>query len=285
MRFAVFTASTPEWTPEEAAAELADAGYDGVEWRVVDQQPANGVSGFWSGNRATWPFASFLGDVPKIRELTERAGLGMPSLGTYVRCDRPDDVAVAMRAARELGVPQLRVTVPAYDPAAGYRAQWDRARAQYADVAALAERHGVRALVEVHQGTLTPNPHAAAAFVADLDPRQVAVIHDIGNMVLEGWTIYRQGLEALGDHLGHVHVKNARWVESGQRDDGTTRWRAEWAPMRAGIVDFRAHFAALRAIGYDGWVSVEDFSTETPLRQRIRDNLALLRSSWEQAGT
>lgn len=30
--------------------------------------------------------------------------------------------------------------------------------------------------------------------------------------------------------------------------------------------------------GYDGWVTVEDFSTALPLEQRTRDNLDYLRS-------
>ena len=38
-----------------------------------------------------------------------------------------------------------------------------------------------------------------------------------------------------------------------------------------------ALFRGLRAVGYDGWVSFEDFSTEQPLRQRIRDNLAYIK--------
>ena len=48
--------------------------------------------------------------------------------------------------------------------------------------------------------------------------------------------------------------------------------------MRHGVADFRALFAALRKIGYAGWVSSEDFSTEVPLRERTADNLAYLRS-------
>ena len=48
MRFAVFTVGLPEFTPEEAVAELREIGYDGVEWRVTDQQPsADDQPGFW----------------------------------------------------------------------------------------------------------------------------------------------------------------------------------------------------------------------------------------------
>jgi sugar phosphate isomerase/epimerase len=38
-----------------------------------------------------------------------------------------------------------------------------------------------------------------------------------------------------------------------------------------------ALFRALHAVGYDGWVSFEDFSIEQPLAERLRDNLAYIR--------
>jgi sugar phosphate isomerase/epimerase len=31
-------------------------------------------------------------------------------------------------------------------------------------------------------------------------------------------------------------------------------------------------------VGYDGWISVEDFSTERPLDDRLKENLSFLRS-------
>ncbi|MGA8115558.1 MAG: sugar phosphate isomerase/epimerase [Actinocatenispora sp.] len=284
MRFAVFTASLPDWTPEEAVAELVDAGYDGVEWRVTDQQPsADGTPGFWAGNRCTWPFATLAEDLPRIAEVTSAAGLAMPSLGTYVRCGDPAAVDAAMAAAATLGVPQLRVTVPPYDPRDSYRAVWQQCRGEYAEVAQLAARHGVRALVEIHHRTPVQSPHAAASFVDGLDPAHVGVIHDVGNMVYEGWSDYRLGLEVLGDHLAHVHLKNGRWAREGERPDGTGDWRAGAAPLRDGIVDVTALFVALRQVGYDRWVTFEDFSTERPLRERIRDNLALTRQAYDTA--
>jgi sugar phosphate isomerase/epimerase len=45
-------------------------------------------------------------------------------------------------------------------------------------------------------------------------------------------------------------------------------------PLREGIIDMSAAFRALRAVGYDGWVSFEDFSTDEPLQVRMQDNLA-----------
>lgn len=280
MRFAVFTASLPDWTPEHAVRELADAGYDGVEWRITDQEPSpDGRPGFWAGNRCTWPFATLADDLPRIRRITEEAGLAMPSLGCYVRCDRPDDVDAAMRAAAGLGVGQLRVTVPPYDPDESYRAVWRRRRAEYGEVARLAGRHGVRALVEIHHRTPVQSPHAAASFVDGFDPDRVGVIHDVGNMVFEGWSEYRLGLEVLGEHLAHVHLKSGAWRPDGERPDGSVSWSGVAAPLRAGIVDVPALFAALHRVGYDRWVTFEDFSTEAPPADRIRDNLAYARDA------
>jgi sugar phosphate isomerase/epimerase len=99
------------------------------------------------------------------------------------------------------------------------------------------------------------------------------VIHDAGNMVFEGFESYRMGLEVLGPYLAHVHLKNARWSPAGSRADGTIRWAAAFAPLGEGSVDVRELLRALRAVGYDGWISFEDFSTDRPLLDRTRANL------------
>ena len=278
MRFAVFTVGLPEFTPEEAVAELREIGYDGVEWRVTDQQPsADGQPGFWAGNHCTLPLASFVEDAPRIRTLTEEAGLAMPVVGAYATCQDLPAVERVMQGAAALGASAVRVNVPKYDGSAPYLRLRDRALSEYREVAELAKQYGVRALVEIHHGNLTPSASAAAAFLGNFDPRYVGATHDAGNMVHEGYEQYRLGLEVLGPYLAHVHLKNARWEAVGTRPDGSTEWRASWAPITKGVVDMAALFRALRAVGYDGWVSFEDFSTEQPLRQRIRDNLAYIK--------
>ncbi|MBV9786720.1 MAG: TIM barrel protein, partial [Chloroflexi bacterium] len=218
MKYAVFTVGLPELTPEQAVTTLRDLGYDGVEWRVTDQAPAgDGVPGFWAGNRCTWPLSSLLADAPRIAALTAQAGLDMPSVGTYVTCEDPVAVEQAMQGVAKLGASQLRVNVPKYDGDESYRQARDRAQSQYREVAALAQQYGLRALIELHHGSLLPSASAAAAFLAPFDPRYVGAIHDAGNMVYEGYEQYRLGLEVLGPYLAHVHLKNADWQPVGSR--------------------------------------------------------------------
>jgi len=87
-----------------------------------------------------------------------------------------------------------------------------------------------------------------------------------------------QALEMLGDHLAHVHVKNVAWRTDGTRPDGSVGWRAEWSPLWSGQADLPVYFRALSTVGYNGWVTAEDFSVDVPLAERTRDNLVYLQS-------
>jgi sugar phosphate isomerase/epimerase len=277
VRFAVFTVSLPEWSPAQAVTHLHDLGYDGIEWRVTDQPPFDDSAepGFWWANRCTWPLASFVADAPKIRALGDDAVLAVPNIGAYTSCHDIDAVEIAMRGAARVGAPSIRVTMPVYDGRAPYVPLRDGARRDFDAVVRAAQRHGVRALIELHMQTIMPSASAAASFLADFDPVHVGVIHDAGNMVYEGFEAYRMGLEVLGPYLAHVHLKSARWFRDERRG-----WYGEFASLREGAVDVRALFDALAAVGYDGWVSFEDFSTAQPLLERTRDNLAYAREAF-----
>jgi sugar phosphate isomerase/epimerase len=276
MRFAVFTVSLPEWTPEEAVRNLADLGYDGVEWRITDDSP-RATPEFWRGNRCTFPLSSFVEDAPRIRTLTEAAGLAVPAIASYVQAADLENVERVLRGAAALGTPMARIQVPRYDGQSSYVALWESARRDYREVERVASAHGVKALLEIHHETIVPSASATRRFLDGFDPEWVGAIYDPGNMVWEGHEQYRLGLETLGPYLAHVHAKNSAWRQSGQRPDGSLAWQAEWAPLDEGIVDLRDLFVALRHVGYDDWVSVEDFSTVRPLAERVRDNLRSLR--------
>lgn len=277
MKFAVFTVSTPTMTPEEVAPKLKEYGYDGIEWRVVDEAPDPLGMGFWHGNKATIPFTGLIEHAPNVRKLAEDNGLEMPALGTYVRAADLDDVETAMKGAIAMGVKRLRVNVARYDGTEAFKPLWDKDREHYKRVAELAGKHGVQALIELHHGSICPSASAARLYLEGFDPAQVGVIHDAGNMVYEGYENYRLGLEMLGDYLAHVHVKNARWFPKKYRDDKSVEWMCDASPVHKGIADIRELFKALKAVGYDDWVTLEDFSTERPLEDRLQENLAFLK--------
>jgi sugar phosphate isomerase/epimerase len=279
IRFAAASVATPEWTPEELVDLLAEQGWDGVEWRVHDSPPAppTGSPGFWEGNRATWPTTGILDRAAAIGELTRGRGLVPVLLTGYASVAELDAVDVLLGAAAACGAEGVRVRLPA--PVAGdVLRQVDAARADLREVAARAARHGVRALIELHHDSLAPSASAAARLVEGLDPVNVGLIYDIGNLVIEGWEDPRLGIAVLGPHLAHVHVKNVAWMPRGDR------WEAEWAPLLGGLADIPEVFRHLAASGYSGWITVEDFCP--PRGDAVAwwaGNLADVRRTWADA--
>ena len=178
----------------------------------------------------------------------------------------------AMRFAQVAGAPQLRVGVGRLRAGASYHDLFTESRAFLSAVEVLARRYGVKALVELHHGTICPSAALAHRLVSHFDPRFVGVIHDAGNMAHEGFEDYRLGLELLGPHLAHVHLKNAAF----ERPAGGGVWKPRWAPLEDGVVDFSLLLGALQAVGYDGWLVLEDLSAVRPSRGALRHNLAFV---------
>ena len=285
MKFSVFTASTPEWEPEQAATTLAAQGWDGIEWRITDQQPADSP-GFWAGNRSTWPLTGLEGSLEEIARITSAAGLGYSGIGGYARADDHINVERMLAATARLGARQVRVAMPPLSPEVDYRDSFAATRADLEWVATRAEAHGVKALVELHHRTITSSASAAFRLIDGLDPDRVGVIHDLGNLLIEGHEDFTAAFSLLGPYLAHVHVKNALWRASSEPGfDGAVVWREEWATLRGGQGDVEVYLAALVKHGYDDWVTVEDFSTAVPLARRTADNLDYLRAVCTRVAT
>jgi sugar phosphate isomerase/epimerase len=273
MRFGVFTVMLPDMTPEEAASALATAGYDGVEWRVtrVPDAVRGEEPSFWRNNFCT--LEPTLENGVRAKALAAENGLVIPNLGTYINVGDVAAVEEAMSFAQAAGAPSIRVGVARTNQTGTFQELFGESVAFLEAVQPLAQQYGVKALIEMHHGTITASATAAYRLVERFDPAHIGVIHDCGNMVHEGHEDYLRGFELLGPYLGHVHVKNVAYA----RPEGGGIWRGHWAPLRDGVVDFPVLFDALRAVGYDDWIVVEDFSKAFDSVTALRDNLAFLR--------
>jgi len=72
---------------------------------------------------------------------------------------------------------------------------------------------------------------------------------DPGNAVMLGEYPYSEGYQAVRDYIGHVHIKDVR------KDPKTGK--LDWAPVGAGVVDWKGQFQAFRRDGYQGTMSLE----------------------------
>ncbi|WNR45994.1 sugar phosphate isomerase/epimerase family protein [Paenibacillus roseipurpureus] len=278
MKIAVFTVMLPNYSPIQALDVLHKAGYNGVEWRVTKLNPAltRETPSFWGNNLATIDTSSTSQQLADLREETSRRGLVATNLGSYLQVGDLEGVDRDMRIAQALGSPSIRVGVPMYDRTHTYGELLAKGRAYLSGVQSLSQHYGIKGLIETHMGNIAASASGARRLVEGFNPAHIGVIHDAGNMVYEGFENYRMGLEILGEYLGHVHIKNARWVLD--KDSNGVKWRAESAPLREGSAELKQLLADLRAVGYDGWLSFEDFSDPAPTQASLATNLAYLKN-------
>ena len=157
------------------------------------------------------------------------------------------------RLARAADAPALKVAGCLIgDPQSNY---WDRlreAQTQLETVVGFAEKHGVRALIELHHGYLHESASQARRLCEPFDPRWLGVIHDPENMAHSGREYWPHSFDILGDYLAYVHWKNMGWV----REDGA--WKTTRLSLADGLVDWRAIVEALHQRGYTGYLANEN---------------------------
>ncbi|MCC7519694.1 MAG: sugar phosphate isomerase/epimerase [Verrucomicrobiae bacterium] len=284
MKYSMFSLSLPQCTPAEAAALVKEAGYDGMEWRCFARpDPMPPIPNCWQSNRTTLDWKNWKKAVPEYKRLMAEHGLEFSNLGCYCRADQVEEVKTGIAIAKELGSPRLRVCAPPYDGKENYRSVLARARDQYANAAELCKAAGVQGLLELHMGNIAPSASMGFRLLDGCDPSAMGVMLDPGNMAFEGYENWKMGCELLGPYLAFVHAKNSRRRACGVVAPGSISYEYEACEMHTGFVDWVAVFKALKAVGYDGWISNEDYHLATGCGfERIRDGLAFLKKC-EQA--
>jgi sugar phosphate isomerase/epimerase len=260
MRLSVFTACTP-WSPLPALLPaVAAAGYQGIEigLRGRSWDPAKPPN-YWGNNPAMLDWTSIADEAPALRADLDRLGLACPCIGSYADTTQRELWPKAVQAARILGAGLVRIRVPGHDAARGYAAQLAETRAAYRDLAALGAAEGLTFLIEIHDRTLCPSPSAAMRVLEGLDPAWVGVIFEPANMAAEGNESLPMAIDLLGPYLRHVHLKDVT-LSIRERPDRLSRQGHNFAPLGQGILDWPGIVAALRAKGYAGWLSVENFT-------------------------
>ncbi|MCU1237782.1 MAG: Xylose isomerase domain protein barrel [Candidatus Solibacter sp.] len=119
-----------------------------------------------------------------------------------------------------------------------------------------AARDGLTLMVEPEPICWCDSGRATAALLARAGSPALRINYDPGNVA---WLENRDPLDEfaiVAPWIANVHVKDLRPLTRGAGFP-------EWVPAGEGMIDYAAHFRALRGVGYDGPVSLEphmDFS-------------------------
>ena len=292
MKLAVYTVSLPEYNVEESVALLKEMGYDAVEWRVDSLQgipraylPANVdeyAFRYWMDNKSTVDITNVKEACLNAKKLCDEAGIEIVNLAPAFR-GGDEALVELLEAAVAIGCKTIRGPMQRYDPTKPYWEQFEDFRSQLRHFEPFLQKYGVRMLIETHHGMLVSGASSAIRMLDGFDPEYFGVIYDPGNMVYEGFENYKLSFEMLGKYLAHVHVKNAVLAPAGKDDLGATKYSQDWASLKDGSADLGAMISALIEVGYDGALSVEDFSNDKPTREKLEENIAYLRQLLNKA--
>jgi len=164
----------------------------------------------------------------------------------HYRAIRREHTKRALRLAAELGAPSIQ-TEPGGPLEPGQA--WHAAATVFYDelmpCVELAEECQVSLLIEPEPGLLIETFDQYLEFVGRIDSPSVGLNFDIGHAFCvrdEPW----EWIARMAPHTRHYHCE----------DIAATRVHQHLIPGR-GAIDFAATLRAIRATGYDGWVTVE----------------------------
>jgi len=127
-----------------------------------------------------------------------------------------------------------------------YQDAWERGLEAMNELKHDAEKIGVSIGLENVWNKFLTSPIEMNAFIEKIGSPAVGCYFDVGNVVFNGYP--EHWIRILGDKIKKVHFKDYRRAAGGLHG---------FVDLLAGDVNYPAVMDALRAAGYDGWVSAE----------------------------
>lgn len=261
MKLAFSSNAFRNYSLEETCRILADIGYEGVE--IMCDRPH------------AWPADLDRAKIESIRAVLRETRLGVSNLNAFMMCAapdggfhhpswiEPDESRRELRRRHTIDCIEIAMMVGATrlstEPGGPLDGRprgemMDAFRRELAPAARAAELAGVELNVEPEPELLIENADQFDEFMRGVESPAVGLNFDLGHFYCVGAdpaTVIRR----FGRRIRHVHLE----------DIAADRRHFHLPPGR-GAIDFGSVFAALRAVNYRGWVTVElyPFTEDAP---------------------
>ena len=235
-----------------ALERTRQAGYTGLEM--------DGGETYGGGKAKPIPDADLPPILAKAKQLGQAArDAGLEVVGTVfpyfsMITIHGQEFENYFRIAAALGSPSLRVFGMS---CSGEKDFWQRHADNVREletIVALAEKTGVRALLELHDGTMNESASWAWLLCRHFDPRHIGVIHDPENMVRSGKENWQRGIEMLGPYLAYFHFKDMAFVQNAE----THAWQRQPVPLGQGLVDWETILRTVKTCCPDAYFVSEN---------------------------
>ena len=281
MKLCCTSVMLPHWTLDETFDKLAECGYEAVELRCRYNPDDRAVEpAFWGRHLSDVSPDNILDKAPAICAAAKRSGVRVAALAPKCLIDEEDEIRKLFAGALAINAdnpPLIRIGAPRHDRAQAYMPQFLAARSGFAQVAELAAEYGVKVLYEIHTGTVAVTCSRALELLRDLDPARIGAIYDVPNMLRVGLEDTRMGMELLGPYMAHVHIGNGVLESAGRDTNGQQKWQWSFCALQEGVADIPQIVEDLRAVGYTGYVSLEEFGPDDD-EEKVKSQGAYLKA-------
>jgi sugar phosphate isomerase/epimerase len=266
VRFSMCNEFCQGWDFADACRLAADAGYAGIE--IAPFTISDSVETVTASQRASLRAAALTAGLETVGLhwlLVKPTGLYINHPDAALRTRTADYLRAEIDFCADLGGNRMIVGSPKQRdvlPSDTYQATWDRTVAVFKQLAPYAASHGVCLCIEPLAPTETNFLNKAE------DARRLVreVGHPAFQMMLDVKAMCGD-VEPIPDiirksapYLRHFHANDANRGGPG-----------------SGSTDYRPIAAALKEVGYDGWVSVEVFEFSPGPEKIARDSIRYLR--------
>ncbi len=234
---------------EEMFAQISAAGYDGIELNL--DAPDSSAHSLYMDTAPD--------KLASIRELSEKYHLpvhsissslyGANTLGADEGPDREkakDLLRRHVELAQSLGAESILVVPGGIGPERSIRRAWDNCFETLSSLRKDIAGCGIKVGLENVWNNFFASPRDMVNFIDGLDCPEIGAYFDVGNVVIFSYPEY--WIDLLGERIVKIHVKD--FERSG--------WNAgHFTNLLEGSVDWPKVMAALRKVGYDGYLTAE----------------------------
>lgn len=263
MKLSLTSVMLPRWDLETTFAKLAAHGYEGIELRCrynpeyPDAEPSN-----WGRHLTDVSPDNIAAKAAQIRDLSQQTGVRVCALAPNFTCDQTEIIDKIFNGALAIdpdNPPLIRIGAQRHDRSRPYLPQFLDARTGFAHLVERARDCGVKIIYEIHVGTIAVSASRAIELLNNFDPNHIGAIFDVPNMIRVGLEDSKMGLELLGPYLAHVHIGNATPVQTQRDATGSMHWQWDFCDLREGMADIPQIIQDLKDVGYQGYISLEEF--------------------------
>lgn len=241
---------------EQMFRELKEAGFDGVELNVDEKgASAHGLS-----------LSTTQEELEEIRAISQRFELPVVSISTSLYAGKMGSPHVEDRefaktllkkqleCAKALGCGGILTVPGGQSPKISLSEDYKTSQETLASLKDMIGASGIYVGVEnVWNGFFT-SPVEMARFIDELDCPMLGAYYDVGNVIAFSWSEF--WIETLGNRIHNIHIKDFK--RAGGINQG-----GKFVDLLEGDVNWKAVIPALKAAGFDGYLTAEVFKEDS----------------------